>query len=466
MISLPAFSAFAAERAVCSWGLQRNDWADTAADDLRPDHFEQLAYGALWGVIIEHRRRGRAVKPDTLELWASHRDDWSLGDLIALVSSGEVGSRADFGAHVQAIIDAHEGREIALAIDDMARIVVDEPSALRLDMLSRLEARLRAVRLTSTASVATLGEVVARRAATFNNPENFGLPTGIRELDNRFGGYAKEDFILFAGRPSMGKSALLASSVLFMGRQGFRGHFASAEMSPEQVADRALSAASFGEREAAFQYRDMRSLDQRRRPNEAVVHSLAQAFTAYPIAYDFSPGQSVSHIRREARRTAHRLGGLDFIAVDHTHRLRGEGRDMSAVERFDSIAEGLKNLAREMRVPLIAAAQLNRASEREEDKRPSLSNLRSSGAFEMEADVVVLVHRESYYLARKEPQRGGFDDTYTYQKAWDAWNMKMLENQGKLELHTAKQRQGESGIDTVHFAEGYDVIRSPKESAA
>lgn len=143
--------------------------------------------------------------------------------------------------------------------------------------------------------------------------------------------------------------------------------------------------------------------------------------------------------------------------------MRSDGKDRSSVERFDAIAEGLKNLAREMRVPVLAASQLNRASEHEEDKRPTLSNLRNSGAFEMEADVVVLVHRESYYLARKEPQKGAYTSAHAFHDAWREWEGRMNANRGKLELHTAKQRQGEPGIDVVQFAEGYDVIRSTKE---
>lgn len=457
-------SAASAEKQVCAWALQRNDWVD-AADHLSPQHFEQPAYGALWQVIQERRRIGRAVNPDALEPWASVRSDWNLDALFALVSRGATGSRADFQACAQAVIEAFETRELHLAAGDIQRILADDASLSRLDLLAMMEARLRAVRLASAANVMTIEEVVMARADRYGQSDSLGIPTGLIELDNRFGGYSKEDLILMAGRPSMGKSALLANSVLSMGRIGKRGHFASAEMSAEQVADRSLSAASWGS-SGGFQYRDMRSLNELRRPTVGRVREVAKAYAGLPLNYDFSSGQSLSHIRREARRTAQRFGGLDFIAVDHTHRLRGEGKERSAVERFDAIAEGLKNLAREMKVPVIAAAQLNRASEHEEDKRPTLANLRNSGAFEMEADVVVLVHRESYYLARKEPQAGAFTTQMSFRDAWREWEARMSANRGKLELHTAKQRQGEPGIDVVQFAEGYDVIQSIKEGAA
>ncbi len=461
------FSAQSAEKQVCAWALQRNDWVDLATH-LSALHFEQPAFGALWEAIQHRRQRGRAVNPDVLEPWATARSDWTLDELFELVGRGLTGSKADFSACVQAIIEAHEGRELSLACDDLRRILQDDPNASRLDILALMEARLRAVRLTSAAKVLTIGDVVRRRAETFGKPEYMGIPTGLKELDERFGGYGKEDLILFAGRPSMGKSALLANSVLAMGAGGFVGHFASAEMSEEQVADRALSSVSWGigqPNSGEFQYRDMRSRNELRRPSLGRVQELASEFADLNVMYDFSSSQSISHIRREARRTMQRFGSLDFIAVDHTHRLKSDGKDRSSVERFDAIAEGLKNLGREFRVPVIAAAQLNRASEHEEDKRPSLSNLRSSGAFEMEADVVVLVHRESYYLARKEPQKGAYTSAHAFHDAWREWEGRMNANRGKLELHTAKQRQGEPGIDVVQFAEGYDVIRSTKEDA-
>lgn len=464
-MSASPFSPHNAEAQVCAWALQRNDWADAVADDLSALHFDQRAFGDLWAAIVTLRKRGRAANPETLEPWLATREDWDMGELIKLVSRGAIGSRADFVGAADTIIEASEKRELILAAEDQLRLIRDEPGTSQLDLLAMMQARLNAVPLRGSSKVMTFEEVVMRRAETFNQPEAMGLPTGIPELDARFAGYAKEDLILFAGRASMGKSALLANSVRAMAQRGARGHFASAEMSSEQVADRSLSAVSWGDgrNHTAFQYRDMRSLDRSQRPREDLVKSLASAYAGYAVTFDFSPAQTVSHIRREARRAAQRFGGLDFIAVDHTHRLRPDGKFNSTVERFDSIAEGLKQLAREMRVPVIAAAQLNRQSEQRDNRRPQLSDLKNSGKFEEEADVVVLVHRESYYLSREEPQRAAFEESFAYKKAWDDWHVRMSEAEGKLELHTAKQRQGEPGIDVVQFAEGFDVIRSFKQ---
>ena len=277
----------------------------------------------------------------------------------------------------------------------------------------------------------------------YKNEEGIvGVPTGLRDLDDRLGGLHKSDLIIIAGRPSMGKTAL-ATNIAFNAAQKLQDSgkkssiaFFSLEMSSEQLSTRILS-----------EQARIRSDDIRRGKvtEEEINRYIETSRNIYnlPLYIDETPAITIATLSNRARRIK-RLNGLSLVVVDYIQLMRSSSnKNDGRVQEISEITQGLKALAKELSVPVLALSQLSRAVEQRDDKQPQLADLRESGSIEQDADVVMFVYREAYYLERKEPRPATVEHA--------EWQAKMNEVSHLAELIIQKQRHGPTGNVMLEF---------------
>ena len=270
-----------------------------------------------------------------------------------------------------------------------------------------------------------------------------GIPTGLTDLDEKLGGLHKSDLIILAGRPSMGKTAL-ATNIAYNAAQHILKRqekssvaFFSLEMSSEQLSTRILS-----------EQAKIRSDDIRRGKvtEEEINRYIETSRNIYnlPLYIDETPAITIATLSNRARRIK-RLFGLSLVVVDYIQLMRSSSNknDGSRVQEISEITQGLKALAKELSVPVLALSQLSRAVEQRDDKQPQLADLRESGSIEQDADVVMFVYREAYYLERKQPKLGSIEHA--------EWQSKMNDVNGLADIILGKQRHGPTGTVKVEF---------------
>ena len=284
----------------------------------------------------------------------------------------------------------------------------------------------------------------------YKNDEGIvGVPTGLTDLDDRLGGLHKSDLLIIAGRPSMGKTAL-ATNIAFHaakkiqedGRKSTIAFF-SLEMSSEQLSTRILAEQS-----------RIRSNDIRRgRISEDQFDKFIETskdIADLPLYIDETPAISIAALSNRARRIK-RLYGLDMVVVDYIQLMRAANFRDGRVQEISEITQGLKALAKELAVPVLALSQLSRAVEQRDDKKPQLADLRESGSIEQDADVVMFVFREAYYLERKEPRPATVEHA--------EWQAKMNEVAHLAQIIIGKQRHGPIGNVTLEFEERFTKFK-------
>ena len=280
-------------------------------------------------------------------------------------------------------------------------------------------------------------------STAYKNDEGIvGVPTGLRDLDEKLGGLHKSDLLIIAGRPSMGKTAL-ATNIAFNAAKKFQQDgkktsvaFFSLEMSSEQLSTRILAEQS-----------RIKSNDIRRgRISEDQFDKFIETskdISELPLYIDETPAISIAALCNRARRMK-RIYGLDLIVVDYIQLMTAvNSRRDGRVQEISEITQGLKALAKELAVPVLALSQLSRAVEQRDDKKPQLSDLRESGSIEQDADVVIFVYREAYYLQGKEPRPATVEHA--------EWQAKMNEVSHLAELIIQKQRHGPTGNVMLEF---------------
>ena len=269
-----------------------------------------------------------------------------------------------------------------------------------------------------------------------------GLKTGLSDFDKKIGGLHKSDLIIIAGRPSMGKTAFatnIASNIskAFENNNNKNVLFFSLEMSSEQLATRLL-----GEL-AEISSENIRTGNLSKKDFSRILSS-SNDLKKLNLFIDDTPALSISAIRTRARRLKRKLG-LDLIILDYLQLVSGESKKMNdnRVQEISDITRGLKAIAKELDIPVIALSQLSRKVEDREEKRPQLADLRESGAIEQDADLVVFLYREEYYLARTEPPEG--TDKH------EMWTNKMEKVHNIAEAIIAKHRHGPISKVKLHF---------------
>ena len=296
-----------------------------------------------------------------------------------------------------------------------------------------------------------LVQTIAMASSAYKNDEGIvGVPSGLRDLDDRLGGLHKQDLIIIAGRPSMGKTAL-ATNIAFNAAKIINKRekkssiiFFSLEMSSEQLSTRILS------EQSRIKSNDIRRGKINQDDFEKFIEA-SKKLENLPLFIDDTPAITISTLSNRARRIK-RLHGLDLIVVDYIQLMRsGNYKNEGRVQEVAEITQGLKALAKELDVPVVALSQLSRAVEQRDDKKPQLSDLRESGSIEQDADVVMFVYREEYYLEKLEPRVGTAEHV--------EWQEKMSLVHNLAELIIGKQRHGPTGIIRLEFESAFTKFK-------
>jgi len=293
-------------------------------------------------------------------------------------------------------------------------------------------------------------QTIEMASIAYKNDEGIvGVPTGLTDLDDRLGGLHKSDLVIIAGRPSMGKTAL-ATNIAFnaakkMQDEGRKSSIAffSLEMSSEQLSTRIL-----GE-QSRIKSNDIRTGRISEEQFDKFIET-SKNVSELPLYIDETPAISIAALSNRARRIK-RLYGLDMVVVDYIQLMRASNFRDGRVQEISEITQGLKALAKELSVPVLALSQLSRAVEQRDDKKPQLSDLRESGSIEQDADVVIFVYRQSYYLKAKEPRPATVEHA--------EWQAKMNEVSHLAELLISKQRHGPTGNITLEFEEMFTKFK-------
>ena len=271
-----------------------------------------------------------------------------------------------------------------------------------------------------------------------------GVPTGLTDLDEKLGGLHKSDLVILAGRPGMGKTAL-ATNIAYHAAQNLMSRqekssiaFFSLEMSSEQLSTRILS------EQARIKSDDIRRGKVTENEINRYIETSRNIYNL-PLNIDETPAITIATLSNRARRIK-RLFGVSLIVVDYIQLMRApnsNNRGDNRVQEVSEITQGLKALAKELKVPVLALSQLSRAVESRDDKKPQLSDLRESGSIEQDADVVMFVYREAYYLENKQPKLGSIEHA--------EWQSKMNDVNGLADIILGKQRHGPTGTVKVEF---------------
>ncbi len=293
-------------------------------------------------------------------------------------------------------------------------------------------------------------QTIEMASNAYKNEEGIvGVPTGLKDLDDRLGGLHKSDLVIIAGRPSMGKTAL-ATNIAFNAAKNFQEKgdktsvaFFSLEMSSEQLSTRILA------EQSRIKSNDIRRGKISEEQFDKFIET-SKDISELPLYIDETPAISVAALSNRARRIK-RLYGLDLVVIDYIQLMRGSNNKDGRVQEISEITQGLKALAKELSVPVVALSQLSRAVEQRDDKKPLLSDLRESGSIEQDADVVMFVFREAYYLKNKEPRPATVEHA--------EWQAKMNEISHLAELLILKQRHGPTGTIMLEFEEMFTKFK-------
>ncbi|WP_422073922.1 replicative DNA helicase [Tranquillimonas rosea] len=427
---------------------------DMMGDMGTSDLFGEPAHARIFDAIRRRYRNDEPVSPVALRMWGDGEESLKpFGGpqyLVRLAAASISGSAV--GDYTAILADTKAKRDISEALTKAQESLrSDEDSTA--DIVGRVEASLAASPARSATGpvsmVKATTEAVQRAVAAYNGEETPGVQTGIWSLDRIMNKMSPGQLILLGGRPSMGKSAVALSIGMNVARSGGGVVFASLEMPPEAMAQRAISETT-SQLGNAVPYANMdRALPefQMRTVSEA-----ARIVSELPIQFLPAEYRDLGALYAGAKRSKALLGetcGLKLLIVDYLQLLRADGR--SRYEQMTEISIALKSLAMRLNVPVLALSQLSRALEQREDKRPQMSDLRETGQLEQDADAVLFCYRDEYYIQRDEPSP---DDL----EAYELWRRAMDKAQGHLEIILGKQRMGDIGTARVRFAPATNFI--------
>jgi replicative DNA helicase len=466
---------YEAEQALLGAILVNNKTLERVSEFLRAEHFADPVHGRIYASCAKLIERGQIASPVTLKTFFEHDQELAeLGGLAYLARlAGSVATIINAEDYGRLIFDLHLRRELITLGEDLVNEAFEpEIDSSAVEQIEGAEQRLYDLATTGQAEggfqnfqQAVIGAIQMAEAAHKRDGKLSGVPTGLRDLDAKLGGLHPSDLLILAGRPSMGKTSL-ATNIAFNAAKAYREEvdatgsrkavdgakvaFFSLEMSAEQLATRILS------EQAEVQSHKIRQGEMSHEEFERLVIA-SQELYSLPLFIDDTPALSVSAVRTRCRRLQ-RQHGLGLIVIDYLQLLRGTGSRQSESNRVQEVSEitrGMKALAKELHVPVLALSQLSRAVEQREDKRPQLSDLRESGSIEQDADVVMFVYREQYYLERAEPSRRPEEDETKFHDRYQAWAQRCEKAHNVAECIIAKQRHGPIGTVRMFFDGNY-----------
>ncbi len=453
-----------AEQAVIGSILVSNEIFDEINLILSSNNFYDPIHQKIFSAIENLIFRGMLANPITLKSYfEDEKDDLNVPDYLVKVTKFSTSIRQAV-EYSKIIYDMFVRRElIKISENTIDTAKLNDLSTTGQDIIEDSEKLLYelAEKGSSHSSLISfdkaLRQTIDMASAAYKNEEGIvGVPTGLRDLDDRLGGLHKSDLIIIAGRPGMGKTAL-ATNIAFNAAQKLQDSgkekasvaFFSLEMSSEQLSTRILA------EQSKIKSNDIR---RGRISDEQFDRFLetSKNISELPLYIDETPALTIAAMSNRARRIK-RLHGLDLIIVDYIQLMRGslnykDGR----VQEVSEITQGLKAIAKELSIPVVALSQLSRQVEQRDNKKPQLSDLRESGSIEQDADVVMFVYRESYYLENKEPKPATVEHA--------EWQAKMNEVSNLAELIIGKQRHGPTGNVFLEFEAMFTKFKDTQNS--
>jgi len=459
-----------AEQALLGALLANNLAYERVSDFLQAEHFVDPIHGRIFSAIARRVELGQLADAVTLKAEFEHSGVLAevggtaylaqlLAAMVGIINAGEYG---------RAIYDAWLRRQLI----EIGETVVNNAFGAEpeLDGTGQVEAAeqalfaLGAQGRSGTGFInfdgALIAAINAAERAFHRTGHVSGLSTGLRDLDKKTGGLHPSDLLILAGRPGMGKTALAtkiaygAARAVMAEAQAADPHgvpktavaIFSLEMSAEQLATRLLA------EEARVSADRIRRGEIAQRDFDRFVQ-VSSELRHLPLMIDDTAAITLSALRTRCRRLKRTRGGLALVVVDYLQLMRPSlgTRPENRVLEISQITQGLKAIAKELQVPVLALSQLSRAVESRDDKRPQLADLRESGSIEQDADVVMFIYRDDYYLAQREPKQVAFADEEKFHAAADKWKRDMERVHNRAELLIEKQRHGPTGKIDLFF---------------
>jgi replicative DNA helicase len=454
-----------AEQALLGAILVNNEAFYRVSDFLMPEHFYEPIHRTIYEVLGKIIRSGKTATPITAKTYLAEQltPEVTMSQYLARLAAEAttVINAADYG---QSVYDLAIRRNLIQIGEEMVQLAYDsdvettaskqieeaEKQLFGLAEKGRYDGGFQTFSAALTEAIKMAGEAYSRDGTLS------GTSTGLRDLDRLMGGLQRSDLIILAARPAMGKTSLV-TNIGFHVAKNYRGEvqadghiktvdgghvgFFSLEMSAEQLATRILA------EQAEVSSSDIRRGNIHESQFSKLVDT-SNLMAQIPLYIDDTGGISVVQLAARARRLK-RQKGLDLLIVDYLQLLSGSSKrgNENRVQELTEITTTLKALAKELDIPIIALSQLSRQVENRDDKHPQLADLRESGSIEQDADVVLFVYREEYYLKNKEPKEGTPEHL--------AWQSEMEQVHGKAEIIIGKQRHGPTGTVQVAFEAQY-----------
>ena len=452
-----------AEQAVIGSILVSNDIFDEINTIISSVNFYDPMHQKIFEAVESLIYKGMLANPITLKnYFEDEKDDLNVPEYLVKITkfSTSVRQAIEYSKIIYDMFVRRELIKISEQTIDSAKIndldtngqsIIESSERLLFDLAEKGSFNSSLVKFDEA-----MKQTIEMASAAYKNEEGIvGVPTGLRDLDDKLGGLHQSDLIIIAGRPSMGKTSL-ATNIAFNAAQKLQESgkkssvaFFSLEMSSEQLSTRIIS------EQARISSNDIR----RGRISDDQFDKFLETsknISELPLYIDETPAISIAALSNRARRIK-RLFGLDMIVVDYIQLMRGttfnkDGR----VQEISQITQGLKAIAKELSVPVVALSQLSRQVEQRDDHKPQLADLRESGSIEQDADVVMFVYREGYYLQRKEPREATVEHA--------EWQAKMNEVAHLAQIIIGKQRHGPIGNVTLEFEERFTKFKDTQLS--
>ncbi len=449
-----------AEQSVIGSVLVNNDIIDEISSIIKSNNFFDPAHRKIYELIEELNNKGMIANPITLKNFLEKSDSLSeVGGIDYLVKltrfSSSIKQAVDYAKIVH---EMYVKRELILISENLTLEAKEDNIDNTSDkIIEKAEQSLYQLAEKGSFSQSyikfnqALEQTIEMATQAVKNDQGIvGVPTGLKDLDEKLGGLHKSDLVIIAGRPSMGKTALAtniayhASKKIMDNNEKSSVAFFSLEMSSEQLSTRILS------EQTRIQQNDIRRGKATEEELERYIEA-SRNINDLPLYIDETPAITISALSNRARRLK-RLFGLKLIVVDYLQLMRTYSKkNESRVQEISEITQGLKALAKELSVPVLALSQLSRAVEQRDKKIPELSDLRESGSIEQDADVVLFVYREEYYVEKQQPKIGSIEHA--------EWQSKMNDIAGLADIIIGKQRHGPTGNIHVEFEGMYTKFK-------
>ena len=441
-----------AEQALIGSILVNNDIIDEVANIINPSSFYDPAHTKVYEVIEILNNKGMIANPITLKNYFE-RDNMlnDVGGTEYLVKLTRFSSSTKQAVdYAKVIHEMYLRRELVLISDNLSSETLNSKDQSAEKIIEGTEKSLFDLAERGSFSQSflkfnqALDQTIEMATLAMKSDQGIvGVPTGLTDLDEKLGGLHKSDLVILAGRPGMGKTAL-ATNIAYHAAQNLMSRqekssiaFFSLEMSSEQLSTRILS------EQAKIKSDDIRRGKVTEDEINRYIETSRNIYNL-PLFIDETPAITIATLCNRARRIK-RLFGVSLVVVDYIQLMRApsSSRNDNRVQEVSEITQGLKALAKELKVPVLALSQLSRAVESRDDKKPQLSDLRESGSIEQDADVVMFVYREAYYLENKQPKLGSIEHA--------EWQSKMNDVNGLADIILGKQRHGPTGTIKVEF---------------